>query len=85
MIPITVLCILILTTITTIIIIMVILIIPTTYGMPPSTATGKKTLILRIMGLRQAAVHIEPADYDHYDGDAMLMVLMVFVMKLRSC
>ena len=81
MIPITVLCILILTTITTIIIIMVILIIPTTYGMPPSTATGKKPFILCIMGLRQAAVHIEPADGDDGFDDK----LMVFVMKLRSC
>jgi len=36
------------------------------YGMPPSAAAGKKPLILRIMGLRQAAVHIEPplADKD---------------------
>ena len=69
MIPITVLCILILTTITTII-------IPTTYGMPPSTATGKKPFILRIMGLCQAAVHIEPADdedHDDYNGDTIEM------------
>ena len=41
--------------------------------MPPSAAAGKKPLILRIMGLRQAAVHIEPG-HDHDDDDVILMM-----------
>ena len=41
----------------------IITVIPT-YGMPPTATASKKPLILRIMGLGQAAVHIEPGDND---------------------
>ena len=62
-----------------IILILILIILPTN-GMPPATAAGKKPLILRIMGLRQAAVHIEPDGHDEDDVTMMKLTLMMVLV-----
>ena len=48
--------------------------------MPPTATASKKPLILRIMGLRQAAVHIEPDGHDEDDVTMMKLTLMMVLV-----
>ena len=50
--------------------------------MPPTATASKKPLILRIMGLGQAAVHIEPGDNDdkiNIDDTIMMQMMMSMI------